>query len=107
VHKAVELSAPIGNDEEFVGLIARSDPLRCQDALMLRCIRSFGTLDGATLSGSGVEILRSLTLADRRMITSALNDLTMGPDFRREITCTTCSSTFHTLLDVSSFFGGS
>ncbi len=105
VHRRVELTAPRGVDEELVGLLARKDPLRAQDALVLRCIRSFGTLRPAVLSGSGVEILRSLPLGDRRAIVRAINELTLGPDFRRDIECRACGHGFEVLLDVSSFFG--
>lgn len=103
-HRRVELTAPRGVDEELVGLLARKDPLRAQDALVLRCIRSFGTLRPAVLSGSGVEILRSLPLGDRRAIVRALDELALGPDFRRDVECRECGHGFEVLLDVSSFF---
>jgi hypothetical protein len=103
-HRKVVLGAPVGSDEEFVSSFSSRQPLRARDALVLRCIRSFGELSRATLDGSGVEILRSLSLGDRRRIAGALNQATLGPDFRRQVECAQCSGEFEALLDASGFF---
>lgn len=103
-HRRLVLGPPVGSDEEFVAGFSHRHPLRARDALVLRCIRSFGELSRAALDGSGVEILRSLTLGDRRRIASALDDATRGPDFRRRVECGQCSGEFEVLLDASGFF---
>jgi hypothetical protein len=104
VHRRVVLTAPRGTDEEFVSSLASTKPLRARDALVLRCIRQFGDLSTAALDAYGVEILRSLTLGDRRRLVRALNEITLGPDFRRAIHCPRCAGEFEAVLDASSFF---
>lgn len=106
VHHRVTLGAPRGGDEEFVAGISVRDPLRARDALLLRCIRSFGALPSSALDAYGVELLRALTLGDRKRLAQALDSLTFGPDFRRNLRCPACKETFDTLLDTSSFFEG-
>ncbi|PCC73781.1 hypothetical protein SAMN02745121_06897 [Nannocystis exedens] len=102
-HQALELRLPRGDDEEFVAQMT-DDPLRARDALVLRCIQSFGSLRRATLEAYGLKILRDLTLGDRRAIYRALDDDSPGVDFRRTVTCGRCGDSFKTTLEVSGFF---
>lgn len=103
-HTALELRLPRGDDEEFVTALTDSDPLRARDALVLRCIESFGGLRRATLEAYGLKILRDLTLGDRRKIYRALDDDSPGVNFRRTIACEQCGEQFSAVLEVSSFF---
>ncbi|MDD9972213.1 MAG: hypothetical protein OXR73_38560 [Myxococcales bacterium] len=105
LHRKVVLGAPVGADEEFVASFSDRDPVRARDALVLRCIRSFGALPHAALDAYGVELLRALTLGDRQRLASAVNELTLGPDFRRQLNCGQCGRDFEALLDTSGFFG--
>ena len=104
IHRAVSLRLPRGEDEEFVAQMTDSDPLRMRDAMVLRCIRSFGSLRRAVLEGHGLKLLRDLTVGDRRRLFRALDDDSPGVNFRRTVTCDHCGESFKTLLDVSSFF---
>jgi hypothetical protein len=104
VHRSLALRLPTGEDEEFVAGLTDSDPLRMRDALLLRCIRSFGTLRRATLEGHGLRLLRDLTLGDRRRIYRALDDDAPGVNFRRTVTCDRCGESFKAILEVSGFF---
>jgi hypothetical protein len=104
LHTELVLTLPRGVDEEFVSPIAAKDPLRAQDALLLRCVKRFGTLPKAALEAYGVKILRDLTLGDRRRLQKALNGQTPGVDFHRTVRCGQCGTEFQGVMDVSGFF---
>lgn len=103
-HSAVTLTLPRGVDEEFVAPLAETDPMKAHDALLLRCLKRFGTLPKATLEAYGVKILRDLTLGDRRRLQRALNDGAPGADFQRSMRCGQCATAFIAMLDVNDFF---
>lgn len=103
-HTELTLTLPRGVDEEFVSPMAAKDPLRAQDALMLRCIKRFGTLPKAALEAYGVKILRDLTLGDRQRLQSAFNSQTPGVNFQRSVHCGQCEMMFEGVMDVSGFF---
>ena len=48
-HTDITLALPRGVDEEFVSPIVDKDPMKAHDALLLRCIKRFGTLPEAEL----------------------------------------------------------
>jgi hypothetical protein len=104
LHTELTLTLPRGVDEEFVSPMAARDPLKAQDALVLRCIKRFGTLPQAALEAYGVKILRDLTLGDRQRLHQALNGQMPGVDFRRSVRCGGCGTVFEGVLDVSGFF---
>ncbi|MBV7337510.1 hypothetical protein KFU94_56640 [Chloroflexi bacterium TSY] len=104
LHTELVLTLPLGSDEEFVAPMVAKDPLKAQDALILRCIKQFGTLSKAAMEAYGVKILRDLTLGDRLRIHQALNDNTPGVNFQRSIQCERCGAVFDGVMDVSSFF---
>ncbi len=103
-HAEIELTLPRGSDEEFVAPMVEKDPLKAQDALLLRCIKRFGTLSKAALEGYGIKILRDLTLGDRRKIQAAFEDQSPGVNFRRAINCQHCGARFEGIMDISHFF---
>ena len=113
LHTALTLTLPRGLDEEFVSPMVARDPLKAQDALVLRCIKRFGTLPRAELEAYGVKILRDLSMGDRRLIYQALEGphsngdgdvQSPGVNFRRTIDCGHCGTRFKGVLDVSHFF---
>lgn len=104
MHDALCLRLPRGVDEEFVSPMAGKDPLKAQDALLLRCILSFGTLSKAELEAYGVKILRELTMGDRLRLQQALNGQTAGVNFQRTVSCGQCGLIFSGVMDISSFF---
>lgn len=104
VHTDLSLTLPKGVDEEFVSATAAQDPLKAQEALLLRCIKRFGGLSKATLEAYGVKILRDLTIGDRQILQQALGSDTPGVDFIRTIECGGCGISFQTALDTSVFF---
>lgn len=103
-HVDLALSLPRGVDEEIVSPMVERDPMKAQDALLLRCIERFGGLSRAALEAYGVKILRDLTMADRQRIQAALADQAPGVNFHRIIQCGPCGSRFPGVLDVSNFF---
>jgi hypothetical protein len=105
LHTKLTLTLPRGVDEEFVAPMVDKDPLKVQDALILRCIKRFGTLPRAALEAYGVKILRDLTLGDRRAIDHALNGQAPGVDLTRQVACPACGRSFITILDMTRFFG--
>jgi hypothetical protein len=103
-HSAITLSLPRGIDEEFVSPMVDKDPLKAQDALLLRCIKRFGELPQAELEAYGVKILRDLTMADRQRIHTALSRQAPGVNFERSLQCGPCGTRFEGVMDVSNFF---
>jgi hypothetical protein len=104
VHRNLRLRLPRGSDEEFVARLAERDPFKARDALALRCIECFGSLDRSDLDAYGVKILRELTLGDRQLVFRHLQRDTPGVDFRRSLRCTACSTRVDTVLDATAFF---
>jgi len=104
VHTKVMLRLPTGVDEEFIARTAEHDPFQARDALLLRCIESFGTLPERELQAYGVKVLRELTLGDRRSLFRAFERNAPGVDFRRVIQCGHCEVRFETMLDAAAFF---
>jgi len=103
-HQQLRLTLPRGCDEEFVSPMLDKDPLQAQDALLLRCIKQFGTLPQSELSSYGIKVLRDLTLGDRQRLQRAFSEQAPGVDFQREISCGSCGATFTGVMDVSNFF---
>lgn len=103
-HVDLTLTLPRGIDEESVAPMVARDPLKAQDALLLRCIKAFGTLPKAALDAYGIKILRDLTLGDRRILQAALSDDLPGINFQRLVHCGPCNNDFHGVMDVSNFF---
>lgn len=103
VHREVVLELPRGTDEAFVASLAERDLPQARAALLLRCVRRFGTLPAAELEAYGVKILQDLTLGDRRRLHDALN-AAPGVDFLRALTCPGCGAGFEVVMDVSDFF---
>jgi hypothetical protein len=103
-HTTLRLRLPRGDDEELVSETAEKDPLRARDALILRCIESFGALPRAALEAYGIKILRELTLGDRRRIYRALDTGAPGVDLKRSVRCPGCGARFEALLEASHFF---
>lgn len=104
LHTELTLTLPRGVDEEFVSPMAAKDSLQAEDALMLRCIKRFGTLPKAALEAYGVKILRDLTLGDRQRLQRAFNSQTPGVNYQRSVRCGQCEMMFEGVMDVSGFF---
>jgi hypothetical protein len=103
-HTELTLTLPRGRDEEFVAALAVKDPLKAQDALMLRCIKKFGELPRSALEAYGVKILRDLTMGDRQRLQGCFNGRSPGVDFTRQVQCPSCGADFEGMLDVTHFF---
>lgn len=103
-HTQITLTLPTGVDEEFVTPMVARDPLKAQDALVLKCIKHFGTLRRQSLEAYGVKILRDLTLGDRIRLQACFNGNTPGVNFMRQVVCDACGAVFDGVLDIASFF---
>jgi predicted RNA-binding Zn-ribbon protein involved in translation (DUF1610 family) len=104
LHAELVLTLPRGVDEEFVSPVAEKDPLKAQDALLLRCIKRFGSLPRSALEAYGIKILRDLTLGDRQRLHQALNSQSPGVDFQCPVRCGECGTGFEGVMDVTNFF---
>ncbi len=103
-HTEVTLRLPRGEDEVFVSSLVERDPVKAADALVLRCVRSFGTLPAAEVEAYGLRILRDLALGDRLHLQRALSDDAPGARLRTLVRCDNCDTRFERMLDVSDFF---
>jgi len=103
-HNELVMRLPRGSDEEFVSPLVEKDPLKAQDALMLRCLKRFGSLPQRELDAYGVKILRDLTLGDRQRLRQAFAEQAPGVNFERSISCGHCGTKFEGVMDVSNFF---
>ena len=103
-HLDLTLGLPRGIDEEAVAPMVARDPLKAQDALLLRCIKGFGTLSKVSLDAYGIKILRDLTIGDRRRLQTALSEELPGINLQRLVHCGPCNNSFQGVMDVSNFF---
>lgn len=104
LHKELTLRLPRGADEEFVSPMAERNQIGAQDALVLRCVRKFGTLPASVLQAYGVKILRELTLGDRQRIQEALSEHAPGIGLKRWMQCGSCGGHFQGVVDMTRFF---
>jgi hypothetical protein len=105
-HRKVVARLPHGGDEAFVARLADTDLLQARDALLVRCIRQFGSLPRAALESYGVKILRELPLGDRQRLQRAFEQATPGVQFQRLVDCPNCGLEFEAVADVTDFFVG-
>lgn len=103
-HTEIIMTLPRGSDEEFVAPLVSAQPLKAQDALLLRCIKKFGNLSKNTLEAYGIKILRDLTMGDRRLLQRAVSEDQPGINLQRVIQCGPCDNAFIDVMDVSNFF---
>jgi len=106
-HKKIVARLPRGSDEAFIARFADIDPFQARDALLVRCIKQFGTLTRAALEGYGAKILRELTLGDRQRLQRAIAAATPGVEFQRAVSCPACGMEFEAIADITDFFVGS
>jgi predicted RNA-binding Zn-ribbon protein involved in translation (DUF1610 family) len=103
VHTALRLRLPTGADEEAVASQMRENPSLGKNSLLARCLKSLGDVPKGRLEALGPKIMSDLTLSDRRLIDSALNDAAPGVDLVRRLECPACGKSFTATLDMSRF----
>jgi hypothetical protein len=102
-YTSVTLRLPTGADEEAVAPMMRQNPAEGKNALLARCLRSFGDMPKHRVEAIGSRIIAELTLADRRIIDRALNQAAPGVSLIRHIDCPFCGQSFNASLDLSRF----
>lgn len=103
VHRALRMRLPTGADEAAVAPQMRQNPSLGKNALLSRCMKSLGDLPKHRLEAIGPKILSELTLADRRLIDRALNEVAPGIEMVRHVECPACGQVFKTTLDLTHF----
>ncbi|MEM7305803.1 MAG: hypothetical protein AAF682_04000 [Planctomycetota bacterium] len=102
-HTAVTLTLPRGVDESAVAGLIRKNPSLGKNALLSRCIKSFGDIPVHRMEALGPKLLADLTLADRRLIDKALNRAAPGVDLLRDMECFACGEEIRANLDMTHF----
>lgn len=102
-HTSVTLTLPRGVDESAVAPLIRKNPSLGKNALLARCIRSFGDMPAHRVQALGAKLLADLTLTDRRLLDKALNRAAPGVDLLRDMDCPTCGEAIRTNLDMTHF----
>lgn len=102
-HTAVVLALPRGVDEAAVAPVLRKNPSHGKNALLARCVRSFGDIPVHRIEALGPRLFASLTLTDRRLIDRALNRAAPGVDLLRDLECPVCGAEFKANLDMTGF----
>jgi hypothetical protein len=103
MHKAMRLRLPTGADESAVAPAIRQNVSLGKNALLARCLKSLGDLPKHRLEAIGPKIFSELTLTDRRLIDTALNQAAPGVDLIRHIDCPNCGTSFKANLDMTHF----
>jgi hypothetical protein len=98
---------PTGLDEERVTGVTRENASLGKNALMARCVVSFGDIPKSRLEALGSGIFNELTLGDRARVDRALNEDSPGVEMRRHLTCSGCGRTYEATLDLSNFLAPS
>jgi hypothetical protein len=102
-HTSVTLTLPRGIDESAVAPIIRKNPSLGKNALLSRCIKSFGDMPIHRIEALGARLLADLTLTDRRLIDKALNRAAPGVDLLRDMECGACGKEIRANLDMTHF----
>jgi hypothetical protein len=103
IHTSARLRLARGDDEAAVAGQMRKNASLGKNALLARCLRSFGDLPQHRLEALGPKILADLTLTDRRLIDRAFNDGAPGVDLVRAIDCPSCGASYRANLDMTHF----
>ena len=103
VHTAMRLRLARGDDESAAAPQMRKNASLGKNALLARCLRSFGDLPSHRLEALGPKIMADLTLTDRRLIDRAFNEGAPGIDLIREFDCPVCDHHFRASLDMTHF----
>lgn len=103
LHEHLELRLPTGADEAAVAPQMRKNASLGKNALLARCIVSFGELEQKRVNALGPKIMADLTMVDRRLIDRALNAGAPGIDLIRELECPACGHEFKASLDMTHF----
>jgi hypothetical protein len=101
--RAMTLRLPTGNDEEAVASQMQQNASLGKNALLARCLKSFGEMPRHRLEALGPKIMADLTMTDRRLIDRAVNQGAPGIDLVRRIECSNCGNAFNATLDLSHF----
>lgn len=102
-HTAITLALPKGSDEAAIAPVLRKNPSQGKNALLARCVRSFGDIPVSRMEALGPILFASLTLTDRRLIDKELNRAAPGIDMLRDLECASCGSEFAANLDMTGF----
>jgi predicted RNA-binding Zn-ribbon protein involved in translation (DUF1610 family) len=102
-HTSVTLTLPRGVDESAVAPLIRKNPSLGKNALLARCIKSFGDMPMHRVEALGPRLLADLTLTDRRLIDKALNRAAPGVDLLRDMECVACGKEIRANLDMTHF----
>lgn len=102
-HTAITLALPRGLDEAAVAPALRKNPSEGKNALLARCVRSFGDIPIHRVEALGPRLFAALTLTDRRLIDKALNRAAPGVDMLRDLECASCGAEFRANLDMTGF----
>ena len=102
-HTSLTLTLPRGSDESAVAPQIRKNPSLGKNALLCRCIKSFGDMPQHRVEALGPKLLADLTLTDRRIIDKALNRAAPGVDLLRDMECPACGQEIRANLDMTRF----
>lgn len=94
---------PKGSDEEKIAVSTRENASRGKNALMARCLVALGDMPKERIETLGTSIFNDLTLGDRALIDSVLNEGGPGVDMSRTVTCLGCGRDYEVTLDLSNF----
>ncbi|MEU6225709.1 hypothetical protein [Streptomyces sp. NPDC047042] len=103
VHTSMTLRLARGSDESAAAPQMRKNASLGKNALLSRCLKSFGDMPVHRLEALGPKILADLTLTDRRLIDRAFNDTAPGVDLIRELDCPACGHELRASLDMTNF----
>jgi hypothetical protein len=77
------LRLPTGADEEAIASQMRQNASTGKNALLARCLKSFGDLPQHRMEALGSRIMTDLTMTDRRLIDRAINQGAPGIDLKQ------------------------
>jgi hypothetical protein len=103
IYDSMAFRYPVGSDEERIAPQARENASHGKNALLARCLRTMGDMPTPKLEALGSAIFADLTLADRALIDTAMNNGGPGIKLRRTITCDGCGRDYSASLDMSNF----
>ncbi len=82
------LRLPTGEDQELLDSIARKNMGQANTSLITRCVKDLGTVK------LSAKTFKDMSVADREKLVVLIGESHFGPNFKIEIDCPSCGSTF-------------
>jgi len=104
VYTTMVFRLPTGEDEERIQSVVKENASTGMNALLTRCLTTFGNMPAARREALGTKLICDLTMSDRARIERTFRAEMPGVDMTQRIECENCGREFQASLDLTRFF---